>query len=215
MNKNIATIRQEYTLMELDEREVNKNPIEQFNKWLAEALASSLHEPTAMHIATVDSSGRPSGRIVLLKGVEENGFVFYTNYESRKGRQLMEHPQACLTFFWAELERQVRIEGSIQKVSPEKSDEYFNSRPAGSRLGAIASPQSTKIESRGSLEARFAKVIDSYKDQEIIRPENWGGFVLIPQYFEFWQGRASRLHDRIVYEAKEDSQEWVISRLAP
>ncbi len=215
MNKDISAIRQEYTLKSLDEREVSKDPIEQFNKWLAEALDSSLHEPTAMHIATIDDSGRPSGRIVLLKGVEENGLVFYTNYDSRKGKQLINHPQACITFFWPLLERQIRIEGYVNKISAARSDEYFNSRPVSSRLGAIASPQSSKIESRDSLEAEFTKVIDSFKDREIVRPQNWGGFVLVPDYFEFWQGRSSRLHDRIVYEQQENSNEWMVGRLAP
>ncbi len=215
MNKNIAAIRQEYTLKSLDEREVSKNPIEQFNNWLAEALDSMLYEPTAMHIATVDENGRPSGRIVLLKGVENNGLVFYTNYDSRKGLQLIKHPQACITFFWPELERQIRIEGLVEKVSSEMSDEYFNSRPVSSRLGAIASPQSKKIESRDILEAEFSKVIDSYKNIEIIRPDHWGGFILKPDYFEFWQGRSSRLHDRIVYEQIQKSNDWTISRLAP
>ena len=200
MNKNISAIRQEYTLAELSERKVNKNPFEQFNKWLAEALDSLLYEPTAMHLSTVDSKGKPSGRIVLLKGLEENGFIFYTNYESRKGRELIEYPQACLTFFWPELERQVRIEGLVTKVSPETSNDYFNSRPVSSRLGAIASPQSKKIESREQLESEFSAIIDSYKNREIVRPTNWGGFILKPEYFEFWQGRSSRLHDRIVYE---------------
>ncbi|MGE0929815.1 pyridoxamine 5'-phosphate oxidase [Peijinzhouia sedimentorum] len=215
MNKDIAAIRQEYTLKSLDEREVSKDPIKQFNNWLTEALDSLLHEPTAMHIATVDANGRPSGRIVLLKGVENNGLVFYTNYDSRKGKELIKHPQACITFFWPELERQIRIEGVVEKVSPEMSDEYFNSRPVSSRLGAIASPQSKKIKSRDTLEAEFSKVIDSFKDREIVRPENWGGFILNPDYFEFWQGRSSRLHDRIVYEQNENSKDWTIGRLAP
>lgn len=210
---NIADIRKEYTLKVFDNQHVNANPFEQFNTWFEEALQTQILEPTAMHLATVSPSGKPSGRIVLLKGVD-NGFLFYTNYDSRKGKDLINSPFASITFFWAELERQVRVEGRVEKVKSDLSTQYFNSRPFDSRIGAIASPQSQIVESREFLEHRFAEAWQKYEGEEPPKPENWGGFRLIPDVFEFWQGRKSRLHDRLRYKPSEENT-WKIERLAP
>lgn len=213
MKIDIASIRKDYSKQELDLQDVLTNPILQFNKWFSEALKAEVTEPNAMSLATVGDYGWPSCRIVLLKGVEEEGFVFYTNYDSKKGHQLNIHPFAALTFFWPELERQVRIEGSVQKVSPELSDEYFGSRPEDSRLGAWASPQSSRISDRKFLEQRIDDLAKQFKGQAIGRPPHWGGYVVIPTMVEFWQGRPSRLHDRIQYRLEND--QWIIERLAP
>jgi pyridoxamine 5'-phosphate oxidase len=212
---NLADLRKDYTLKELSEFQVLKNPFEQFQSWMDEAIKSEVLEPTAMHLSTVSVQGRPSGRIVLLKGIENQGFVFYTNYESHKGKELAQNPYACLTFFWAELERQVRIEGTVLKVSAENSDAYFNIRPRGSRIGAWASPQSQVISDRKILENNVLSLENQYKEQENIpRPIHWGGYSLKPDLFEFWQGRPSRLHDRIQFSL-ENNQDWKIKRLAP
>jgi pyridoxamine 5'-phosphate oxidase len=211
---NLADVRKDYTLKELSENHVLKNPFEQFQLWMDEAMKSEVLEPTAMHLSTVSKNGRPSGRIVLLKGIENQGFVFFTNYESHKGNELAQNPFACLTFFWAELERQVRIEGKVQKVSSENSDAYFQVRPRGSRIGAWASPQSRVISDRKILEDNVLNLENQFKEQEIIpRPQHWGGYVLIPDLLEFWQGRPSRLHDRIQYTLENNI--WKIERLAP
>jgi pyridoxamine 5'-phosphate oxidase len=208
----LAHLRKDYALKTLDEKDVDRDPLKQFGAWMVEAIHAQVPEPTAMTLATVDAQGRPSARIVLLKGVDPRGFVFYTNYESRKGRELDANPAAALTFLWKELERQVRVEGRVEKVSAEESTAYFDTRPLGSRIGAWASPQSRAIESRGWLEARWARFTDEYGEKPP-RPPHWGGYRLLPDYVELWQGRMSRLHDRIAYT--RGAEGWTIARLAP
>ncbi|MCC5943923.1 MAG: pyridoxamine 5'-phosphate oxidase [Bernardetiaceae bacterium] len=208
---NIADLRAEYALNSLDESDVMPDPIAQFKKWFAEALRAEIPEPNALHLATVTPNGKPAGRIVLLKELD-SGFVFYTNYESRKAQELAQNPSAALTFLWLELERQVRVEGRIEKVSAQESDEYFKSRPLASQIGAIASPQSQVIPNRDYLE-KAQQAWQAKAGEPIKRPENWGGFRLIPNYIEFWQGRKSRLHDRIAYT--DEGKQWKIQRLAP
>lgn len=212
---DIANLRKDYKLAALGKRDLASDPITQFRKWLDEAIRAQLPEPTAMNLATVDADGRPSARIVLLKGVDGRGFVFYTNYESRKGRALAAHPYAALTFHWVELERQVRIEGAVEKVSAEESDAYFASRPLASRLGAHASPQSEPIASREALLLKVAAVTARYGALPggPPRPAHWGGYRVLPERVEFWQGRRSRLHDRLVY--LRETGGWRIERLAP
>ena len=208
----IADLRNDYALRRLDETDVDADPFKQFHAWLAEAIEAQVPEPTAMTLATVDAPGRPSARIMLLKALDERGFVFYTNFESRKGAALASRPLAALTFFWKELERQVRIEGAVEKVSAAEADEYFASRPLGSRIGAWASTQSATIESRAWLEARVKAAEVQYGDGPP-RPPHWGGYRVIPAWLEFWQGRQSRLHDRIAYAKSDDG--WKITRLSP
>ncbi len=208
----IADLRNDYALRRLDETDVDADPFKQFHAWLAEAIEAQVPEPTAMTLATVDAPGRPSARIMLLKALDERGFVFYTNYESRKGAELAARPHAALTFFWKELERQVRIEGAVEHVSAAEADEYFASRPLGSRIGAWASTQSATIESRAWLEARVKAAEVQYGDGPP-RPPHWGGYRVIPAWLEFWQGRQSRLHDRIAYAKSDDG--WKITRLSP
>ncbi len=209
---NIADIRKDYALRSLDEREVDPDPFRQFHAWLGEAIAAQVPEPTAMVLATVDAPGRPSARVMLLKALDERGFVFYTNYLSRKGEELATRPHAALAFFWKELERQVRIEGTVEKVSAAEADEYFASRPLGSRIGAWASTQSATIESRAWLEARV-KAAETQHGDTPPRPPHWGGYRVIPSWLEFWQGRQSRLHDRIAYTL--EGGRWKITRLSP
>ena len=209
-----ADLRKEYMQRGLDEGDLDADPFRQFAAWFDEARASSPIEPNAMALATVGADGRPSLRMVLLKGADERGFVFYTNYESRKGRELADTPWAALTFFWPEMERQIRIEGRVEPVSAEESDAYFHSRPIGSQLSASASHQSEVIAGREELEQRVAALSAQYHDQEIPRPENWGGFRVIPDAIEFWQGRANRLHDRLRYRLLA-SGGWQIERLSP
>lgn len=209
---NLAHLRKDYALKTLDEKDVDRDPMKQFGVWMVEAIHAQVPEPTAMTLATVDARGRPSARVVLLKGVDPLGFVFYTNYESRKGRELEGNSGAALTFLWKELERQVRIEGLVEKVSAEESTAYFDTRPLGSRIGAWASPQSRPIESRDWLETRWAKMTDEHGAKPP-RPPHWGGYRLRPDWIEFWQGRMSRLHDRIAYARAADA--WKVSRLAP
>jgi pyridoxamine 5'-phosphate oxidase len=213
-NERLVLIRKEYLLAELDEKTVEKNPIKQFDKWFKEALLSEVNDPNAMALGTATPDGKPSVRIVLLKEYDRHGFVFYTNYDGRKGRELAENPWSALTFFWPELQRQVRIEGKSEKVTARKSDRYFQTRPKGSQIGAIASPQSEIIGSRKELEVKYQDVAIQYENQEIKRPANWGGYILIPFRVEFWQGRLNRLHDRILYE-KIDNSHWEHFRLAP
>ena len=210
---SIADIRKDYQLKSLSEHEVDQNPFAQFSVWWNEAVQSDIIEVNAMALSTVTSTGKPSSRIVLLKGYDEQGFVFFTNYSSDKGQQLTQNHFAALLFFWKELERQVRIEGVVSKVSEEESDAYFNSRPAGSRLGAWASPQSQKISYREVLNNELIKFTEQFDQENIPRPAHWGGYRVKPTRIEFWQGRSNRLHDRILYE--QDNDTWQISRLAP
>jgi pyridoxamine 5'-phosphate oxidase len=213
MSISIADLRHNYTLEQLDERGVNPDPIQQFQVWFDQAVAAQLPEPNAMTLATATKAGVPSARIVLLKGVADRGFVFFTNYESHKGQELAANPVAALVFLWTVLERQVRIEGCVERVATEESDAYFQSRPLESRLGAWTSDQSQVIANREVLEQRYQELHAQYGGQEIPRPPHWGGFRLIPSMIEFWQGRPSRLHDRIRYRWQENH--WLIERLAP
>lgn len=208
---DIASLRKNYTLASFDENDALGNPIEQFGKWFDQAMECGLDEPNAMSISTVSKEGKPSSRMVLLKGFDGNGFVFFTNYNSRKAQNIHDNPYACILFFWAGLQRQVRIEGSIEKVSDHESDIYFLSRPEGSRIGAWASPQSSIIPSRQWLEEQYMNF--DRKEYIETRPDHWGGFRLIPHQFEFWQGRENRLHDRICY--LKEKENWIIKRLAP
>lgn len=212
--QNLQHIRSEYAKASLDSGSVDKDPVKQFEKWFEEAIASNVLEPNAMCLATVSADGRPSQRIVLLKGVEENTFLFYTNYQSKKGSQLELNPICALTFFWPELERQVRIEGTVERVSVEKSTEYFQSRPRGSQLGAWASPQSSAIKDRSLLEQRLQDMEKKFADASVVpKPQQWGGYAVTPFLIEFWQGRPNRLHDRIEF-VKSDAG-WSVNRLAP
>lgn len=210
----IADIRTDYRQRSLSESDVQPNPMQQFGLWWDEAMASKIDEVNAMTLATASVEGVPAARIVLLKGFDQRGFQFFTNYESFKGQQLAENPRACLVFFWKELERQVRITGLVEKVSEVESDAYFNSRPEGSRLGAWVSPQSQVIENRQWLDIEEAKKKEEFSGKEILRPSHWGGYLVKPVIIEFWQGRPSRLHDRIQYTLGEKG-EWLIERLAP
>lgn len=212
--QSISDIRKDYKLKSLSEEDVDANPFRQFEKWWNEATTSDIGEVNAMTLATSSSDGIPSARIVLLKGVDPRGFVFFTNYESFKGQQLLENPRACLVFFWKELERQVRITGVVEKVSARESDEYFDSRPEGSRIAAWASPQSQVIASREWLEEINKNLQKKFSESGVKRPAYWGGYRVMPIDIEFWQGRPNRLHDRINYTLREDGG-WTIERLAP
>ena len=211
---SIADIRKDYMQATLDEADLGNDPIAFFAKWFAQADEAKVNEVNAMTLATVDAQHRPHARIVLLKAIDDKGFTFFTNYESNKGKNLSENPNAALVFFWPELERQVRIEGIIEKVTEAESDEYYLSRPRGSRLGAWASPQSSIIENRAVLEAKEKEFHQHFDGKEIHRPEHWGGYRLLPNRIEFWQGRPSRLHDRICFEM-DATNNWQKFRLAP
>ncbi len=214
MSLSIADIRAEYSKHTLDISDVQGDPIEQFQLWFDEANKVEISEVNAMHLSTVNPNGMPSSRIILLKGIENNGFVFFTNYQSDKGKDLDANPAAALLFFWKELERQVRIQGHVEKISKDDSEQYFQSRPKGSQIGAWTSPQSTVIESRELLEERENAIAEKYKDEEVLpKPEQWGGYILKPIRIEFWQGRPNRLHDRILYSQVDGH--WKINRLAP
>jgi pyridoxamine 5'-phosphate oxidase len=209
----ISNLRHEYERAELDERSAAHDPIEQFSRWFDEATAAGAREVNAMSLATVSPGGQPSNRIVLLKEFDPSGFVFYTNYQSRKGGDLQVNPLVCALLFWPELERQVRIEGSVSRVPAEQSDRYFAQRPLETRLGAWASPQSEVMADRAELEARLAQARARFSQAEPARPPHWGGYRIVPHRIEFWQGRASRLHDRLLYVREGDG--WRRSRLAP
>ncbi len=213
ISKHIKNLRKEYLLAKLDEKTVEADPLKQYSLWFHEAINAEIHEPNAMSLATATLDGKPSVRIVLLKEFDENGFVFYTNYNSRKGKELAINPWGALTFYWAELQRQVRLEGKITNVSPETSDIYFKSRPKGSQIGALVSNQSQIIYSREEIEKRYLELEAFYSDKEIERPQHWGGYTLKPETIEFWQGRTNRLHDRILYKFEKDV--WSHLRLAP
>lgn len=212
-NINIEDIRTDYRLSELHEKQVDKSPLTQFSIWFEQALQAGVEEVNAMTLATVNAEGAPNARIVLLKDLEDNGFVFYTNYQSNKGHDLSVNPKASLVFFWPALQRQVRINGLVEKVSTKTAENYFHSRPIGSQLGAWASPQSQVIADRKILEQNLHAVTVKYKNETVPKPAHWGGYKVIPSSIEFWQGRASRLHDRILYT--KAGTEWKIERLAP
>lgn len=211
-NMDLRDIRQDYCSQKLNEQDCCLQPLEQFQQWMSDAIHAKVNEPTAMNIATVGENGRPSSRIVLLKEASLEGFMFFTNYHSRKGRSLAQNPFAALTFFWPELERQIRIEGVVRQLNALDSDEYFHSRPYNSRIGAWASPQSEVISSKVELMTRASKFAAKYL-LAVPRPQHWGGYRLIPDQFEFWQGRPSRLHDRIQYIRQ--NKQWIRQRLAP
>jgi pyridoxamine 5'-phosphate oxidase len=211
---DVADLRKEYTRADLDEASVAADPIEQFARWFGEALSARLPEPNAMTLATVTADGQPSARTVLIKGYDARGFVFYTSYASQKGRELAANPRAALVFYWAELERQVRISGTVERVTREESERYFLSRPRGSRLGAAVSLQSEVIASRAEMEARWRQLDEEVGAQPVPLPDDWGGYRVAPTAIEFWQGRPSRLHDRIRYARLPDSG-WRVERLSP
>lgn len=211
---SIADIRKDYKLKDLTEEQAHKHPIDQFTQWWQEALAAEIDEVNAMALATASTTGIPDARIVLLKEYDKQGFVFFTNYGSAKGHQLEENPHATLVFFWKELERQVRISGQVERVSEEESDQYYNSRPEGSRIGAWASPQSQVIESREWLDEQDLNFREIFRSKPITRPPHWGGYRVKPLRIEFWQGRPSRLHDRLCYILNQQGN-WTVERLAP
>jgi pyridoxamine 5'-phosphate oxidase len=212
--KDIENLRQDYNAASLSETDVDTNPMRQFDKWFNEAINYNVHEPNAMTLATATHDGRPSARIVLLKGFSEDGFKFYTNYLSRKGKEISKNPLGALVFFWGDMERQIRIEGTIEKLDRDYSEKYFHTRPKLSQISAMASPQSQEISGREQLEQKIAQLETEYIDTEVPKPSFWGGYILKPRLIEFWQGRRSRLHDRIVYK-KTDNKNWKIVRLAP
>lgn len=214
MKNAIHSLRNDYKLKELNESEVDKDPMEQFRKWFGEMLLQDFKEPTAVTLATSTRKGKPSVRTVLMKDYSSEGFLFFTNYSSRKGRELAQNPRAAMLFYWDKLERQIRIEGIVKKADKAISDHYFDSRPRQSRIGAIASPQSKVIPNRAVLEKKVEALQAKYRDDtRIPRPAGWGGYVFKPTYFEFWQGRTNRLHDRIVYTLSKGK--WKRSRIAP
>lgn len=212
-NTDISKLRRDYLLTELNETNVKKDPFDQLNVWMEETIKSNLIDPSAMILATANKNAEPSVRVVLLKGIDAEGLIFFTNYESRKGKDISENPQASLLFFWKELERQVRISGKVKEVSKKESEDYFHSRPYESQLAALASKQSSIISDRQYLEGKFEELKKEFNGKEIPLPAFWGGFKLIPESFEFWQGRENRLHDRISY--MKGKRDWKIVRLAP
>lgn len=214
MIKNVADLRQEYTAATLDIEDTYADPIHQFEHWFADAIRAEVKEPNAFTLATINAEGRPRARVVLLKGIDQNGFVFYTNYSSAKAAELQAHPYAAMNFFWYDLERQVRIEGKIEKVSVETSREYFQSRPKSSQIGAWVSPQSKVITDRAVLDAEMERLSQQYANEDVLPlPPHWGGYLIRPDLIEFWQGRRSRLHDRVQYRLEKGR--WVKELLAP
>ncbi len=211
---SIADLRREYSLEGLDEGDLDPSPFRQFERWFRQAMDAQVHETNAMTLATASRAGVPSARIVLLKGMDDDGFVFFTNYDSRKGAELTENPRAALVFYWAEITRQVRVEGDVARVSVEESAAYFASRSELSRLGAWTSRQSSVISDRAHLDSTLAELVERYRDTEIPLPPYWGGFRLVPRSFEFWHGRPNRLHDRLCYTRETDGS-WNIRRLSP
>ncbi|KAB2918176.1 MAG: pyridoxamine 5'-phosphate oxidase [Bacteroidetes bacterium] len=214
MTKTLAEIRTDYQSASLNESDMLADPFAQFDKWFREAMEAEVLEVNAMNLATATPDGKPASRIVLLKGLDERGFTFYTNYHSDKGQMLAVNPHAALNFFWPELERQVRIEGEVEKVSSQESDEYFASRPKGSQIGAWVSEQSYEIESREELDKKLEELTAFYADKSVMRPPHWGGYRVVPHTVEFWQGRPSRLHDRLKY-IKGGEGFWKLVRLSP
>lgn len=210
---SIADIRKDYKLRQLLERDLNPDPFQQFDSWWQEVLTSEITEPNAMTLCTASADGVPSARIVLLKGISDGGFLFFTNYNSYKAKDLADNPRACIVFFWKELERQVRVTGLVEKTNSAISDEYFNSRPEASRIGAWSSPQSQTIKDREWLETNEKEFAKRFETKQLVRPAFWGGYILKPVTVEFWQGRPNRLHDRLQYSREGDN--WKISRLAP
>lgn len=213
IQKVLSSLRREYSMLELDEKSVIKNPFSQFEFWMEQAVEADLLDVNAMSLATADSNGRPDLRVVLLKDFGKDGFTFYTNYKSRKGKEITENKHACLNFFWVELQRQVRITGKLKKVSAAESDAYFATRPRESQLGSWASSQSTVIKNRQVLDDQFLYYFEKFKNKPVPRPPHWGGYALKPVRIEFWQGRENRMHDRVLFE--KSSTGWKISRLSP
>lgn len=213
LHEEIKKLREDFLKGSLSESEVDKNPFTQFEKWLAQAVESKVPEVSAVNLASVSLDGKPSSRIVYLREFENNRFWFYTNYRSKKGKEMAANPNVCLNFFWPELERQIRIEGTVEKCDPAYSDNYFNKRPRESQIGAWSSEQSKELKSRNELEDKVLFFTNQFEGKDVTRPEFWGGWILNANYYEFWQGRKSRLHDRIVYE--KENEIWKIKRLAP
>ncbi len=213
INKKISSERREFEVGTLDESNVPNNPKQLFESWFKEALDKQVMEPYAFHLATVSSDNIPSSRVVYLRSIEENGYVFFTNYKGKKGQDITKNPSVCMNFFWAEKERQIRIYGKAEKIDPEFSDAYFASRPRESQLGAWASHQSEELENHKELSDRLDFYTKKFEGQEVARPPHWGGYLIVPFYYEFWQGRAKRLHDRVTYTLEKN--EWNIQRINP